>query len=80
MIRIKLFAAAKQFAGIETATINVDGPVPISELRRLLVEEHPSLEAILPSVRFAINTEYVSDDTLASEGDEVAVIPPVSGG
>ena len=32
------------------------------------------------SIRFAVNCEYVSDDALVHEGDEVAFIPPVSGG
>lgn len=80
MIQVKLFAAAKQFAGTETATLNLEGPVALHELRRMLIKEHPALDAILPSARIAVNTEYVADETLVNESDEIAVIPPVSGG
>ena len=42
---------------------------------------HPSLEELAPYLRWAINHEFVDEDShLLSSGDEVALIPPISGG
>jgi len=37
-------------------------------------------DRLLPSIRFAINSEYVPSETPVQDGDELACIPPVSGG
>ena len=80
IISVKLFAAAKQFAGTESVSIETAKPITVNELRDLLSSQHPELTPLLPSARIAVNTDYASADTLVSEDDEVAIIPPVSGG
>ena len=47
---------------------------------RWIQTQYPACARFLPSARVAVNQEFVSLDTLLSEGDELAVIPPVSGG
>jgi len=49
-------------------------------LWRKLIAAHPDLERFLCSVRLAKNSEYVGPDARFSDTDEVALIPPVSGG
>ena len=48
-------------------------------LRKLLEEKYPRLKQ-LKSFMIAVNNEYANADTMIHEKDEVAVIPPVSGG
>lgn len=79
-ITLKLFAAYEEAYG--QSEINLQFP-PNSPVKRVLdrvIKEHPSLEQWRETTRFGINLDFVSPDTLLQEGDEVVLIPPVSGG
>ena len=80
VIHVKLFAAAKQAVGADRVTLELPTDPDLGQLRSALLEAHPSLEALLPHCRFAVNTAYANDSTRLSAGDDVACIPPVSGG
>ena len=45
-----------------------------------IAEKLPSLRDVLGRVAFAVNREYVKPDAILKDGDELALIPPVSGG
>ena len=47
---------------------------------RWFVQRHPTVEDLLSVSRLAVNGDYVSWETRLEEGDEIVVIPPVSGG
>ncbi|MBK9984301.1 MAG: molybdopterin converting factor subunit 1 [Saprospiraceae bacterium] len=50
-----------------------------SHLREVLESQYPDLKT-LSVYKIAVNEEYVSNEMMLSEGDEIAIIPPVSGG
>lgn len=79
-MRILFFAQLKDAAGC--ASVELSSPAPISgeQLWFALLEKFPALEAHRRSVRLARNSEYVGADAVFADGDEVALIPPVSGG
>jgi len=52
----------------------------VTELWNALCRERPDLEPLSASVTFAVNREYVERTHRLADGDEVALIPPVSGG
>ena len=52
----------------------------VGELRRVLGATHPAVAALLARSAIARGTTYVTDDARLAAGDDVAVIPPVSGG
>jgi molybdopterin converting factor small subunit len=56
------------------------GEISLDELWQLLAERHPGLSPMRDTLAFAVNGEYARGDALVSPGDEVAVLPPVSGG
>lgn len=56
------------------------GPLSVQGLAELLARRHPALAPHLASVRFAINEAFVGMNTEITDGDTVALIPPVSGG
>ncbi|MBS4026999.1 MAG: molybdopterin converting factor subunit 1 [Ignavibacteriales bacterium] len=79
-INIKFFAAAKEVAGKEEMQFSLPSSSTASSLLDLLVEQFPGLQEWKQYVRVAVNQEYVSLDYALNENDEVAIIPPVSGG
>lgn len=75
---ILLFGVAKETAGCAV----LDYPAYIKDvatLKRWLYEQYPSLQQ-LSSLMIAVNRSYASDDQEFTDRDEIAVIPPVSGG
>ena len=79
-LKIKLFAAAAQSIYNDHVRVVCVTPVTIQALKLLLIEQHPSLETILPYCRFAVDHEFISDDYAITADHELALIPPVSGG
>jgi molybdopterin converting factor subunit 1 len=78
-IKILLFGAAADRAGTRETQVQA-GQLTLDELWQLLLEQHPSLSPMRDTLAFAVNGEYARGDTPVSPGDEVAVLPPVSGG
>ncbi len=79
-VTIKLFATLRERA--RTAELDREFPegITVGEIWRGLVAEFPALGGHHDSVAFAVNHEYVDGDYRPRAGDEVAFIPPVSGG
>lgn len=78
-MRILFFAHLKDVTrcsemNLSCAETNADG------LWRELITAHPGLERFRGSVRLAKNSEYVAPEARFTDADEVALIPPVSGG
>ena len=67
-------------AGVPEEMFDMEAGSDTSTLLRLLAERYPSLERLLPRCGLAHNGEYVRSAQPLSAGDEVALIPPVSGG
>jgi molybdopterin converting factor subunit 1 len=78
-IKVLLFGAAADRAGTRETQIPV-GETTLDELWSLLAELHPDLSPMRDTLAFAVNGEYARGDVRVSPGDEVAVLPPVSGG
>ena len=84
------FASASSYTGKTSDTLSA--PIPISELFNVLDERYPGfMERVLGSCAVTVNLDYVDLDsasrevddaevTVIQEGDEVAIIPPVSSG
>lgn len=78
-MRILLFAHLKDVT--RGAELNLPcGDVGADGLWRKLIAAHPGLERFRGSVRLAKNSEYVGPNARFTDADEVALIPPVSGG
>ena len=80
MIRVLLFGAAADRAGTRETELRVDEGVTLAEIWPLLAEKHPDLAPMRDTLAFALNGEYARGDAVVSPGDEIAVLPPVSGG
>lgn len=79
-INILFLGPAKDLARCETASLDVAEGTTVAELRQLISERFERLGPALDSARFAVNETFATDGQLLQAGDEIAVIPPVSGG
>lgn len=79
-VKVKLFAGAREAAGEEEVLAEVEEGSTVEEVAEWLRRAKPSLGPYLDLGFWARGEEYVSRQTALSEGDELALIPPVSGG
>ncbi len=78
--RVRLFAAAKQLAGVDCVEFDLTGGATVADLREEMVRSYPELGDIVRHAAFAVDEAYASDATKLSEQSDIACIPPVSGG
>ena len=79
-VKVRFFARLREQAGVEVETIEVAPSSTLADVYEKLRAKHPALESDRDSVRGAINLEFAGWDATITEGNEVAFIPPVSGG
>jgi molybdopterin converting factor subunit 1 len=79
-VRVKLFAILRERAGAGEVSKEIADGSTVADLWRQLQRDYPKLD--VPGVRllYAVNQNYVTADQKLAERDEVAFIPPVSGG
>lgn len=79
-IRLRYFAMVREIVGQSRATLDVPEGATAGMVFERLVADYPRLQGTAKSVMLMVNQEYVSPDHQLAEGDELALIPPVSGG
>ena len=79
-ICVKLFAAAKEAAGNEVISLDLPNGCTVRELRAALACQLPGWGTLREHCLIAVNHQYASEQTILYPEDEVACIPPVSGG
>jgi molybdopterin synthase catalytic subunit len=79
-VTVRFFAGHRDIVGQAEKTMSVAPGTTAHQLWEKLVADHPPLQPYGSSVRVAINQEFCAFTTVLSDGDEVAYIPPVSGG
>lgn len=79
-ITLRLFSVAGDLAGFREQTMDVPAGSRTGHVLEILLRRNPRFAEWQHAMRFAVNQEYVSDDHPLRDGDDVAVIPPVSGG
>jgi molybdopterin converting factor small subunit len=80
MIRVKLFAVAKQLAGSGEVEVVVEEGATVADVERALVKEVPAIADVVSHARWAVDAKFASGDVNVSPKSELALIPPVSGG
>ena len=75
-----LFGQAREWVGSSSLDLNVESPATVETAFAILKSRHPRLAEMQRSLLFAVNEEYASPSHPLSDGDRLAVLPPVSGG
>jgi molybdopterin converting factor subunit 1 len=79
-VRILFFAQLKDVTGCDSVQLAPPSPSNVEQLWTELLKKFPALAAHRANVRLARNWEYAATDVQFSNTDEIALIPPVSGG
>jgi molybdopterin converting factor subunit 1 len=79
-VRVKLFAVAKDLVGTGDVELSLQDGSRASNVLDHFLKASPGLSSWKNHLRVAVNAEYVELNHRLQNGDEVAIIPPVSGG
>jgi molybdopterin converting factor subunit 1 len=79
-IVVKLFAILRDRAGVSELPLELPAGATVAAAADLLLARFPSLHDLFAKSAYAVNCSYARKDAPLTDGDELAVIPPVSGG
>jgi molybdopterin converting factor subunit 1 len=79
-VTVRVFARLREIMGSEAVMVPVPAGATVADLRRGLEILWPEARGVLSKSAIAVNNEYAEPDQPIAAGDELALIPPVSGG
>lgn len=80
LVRVLFFGMLKDLLARADETLQLPESARVSDLLARYQEEVPRLKQLFPSLAVAVNQQYASPNNLLKDNDEVALLPPVSGG
>lgn len=78
-LKVKAFGITREILGKREIEIELEDGVTVADLRKQLESMHPEIKS-LKSLFIAVNSEYAGETLALQAEDEIALIPPVSGG
>ena len=79
-LKLLYFAQLREKIKASEEDLELPAGSTVSDVRQHLLKRYPHMKNTLDAVAIAVNLEYTEDELILSEGDSVALIPPVSGG
>jgi molybdopterin converting factor small subunit len=79
-ITVKLFALMREKAGTDTIPLEVPAGAAVTQALAALVCQYPMLGPYIANTRLSLHMDFVDPETTLADGDELVLIPPVSGG
>ena len=79
-VRVRFFAMLRDSAGTEECRLVLEPGARGVDAKTVLVQRYPRMSGLIGSARLAVNQEYQSWEAPLRDGDELGLIPPVSGG
>jgi len=79
-VTVKLFAVLREKAGASEERIELPAGATVGAAAAEIGRRFPSLNGLISKTSFAVNREYAKTDRILADGDELALIPAVSGG
>lgn len=79
-VRVLFFGMLKDLAGRGSEVLDLPEDATLKDVVVQVSEQIPGLDRLLPSIAMSINQEYAGPESKLNAGDEIALLPPVSGG
>jgi molybdopterin converting factor small subunit len=80
-ITVLFFALIRDRAGVSQIDLNLQPGASVADAAELIGQRFPALTPLLPRIGYAVNQSFCSESgRVLRDGDELALIPPVSGG
>ena len=79
-VKVKCFAMCREITGSDEITLELPASASLAQFWDKMTASYPELEKYQTHSRVALNMEYVTTEASLKEGDELCIIPPVSGG
>lgn len=79
-IKVRLFANLRELVGEREITITVPGGVTVSYLNNEILNKYPQLKSFSTKFVTSVNCKVTTGDTVITSSDQIALLPPVSGG
>jgi len=79
-VTVQLFARLRDLAGRDRCVCDLPDGSTVADVWRLTMDDYPALRDFASAVSAAVNTDFAPLSTVVRDGDDVAFLPPVSGG
>jgi len=79
-IHVKMFAVLRERSGCAETVLELPAGSTVRDATSILTRHYPGIIDLLPRAATAVNLEKSDGRTVLGDGDELALIPPVSGG
>ncbi len=79
-IKVKFFASARDVVGSKQIEMDIKKGSTNTDVLETLIDKYPGLKDLKDQLILAVNKQTGKNDKVLEEGDEIAVLPPVSGG
>ena len=79
-VNVLFFAGARQRSGTARVQLELQEPITVREAAQAACQAAPNQHKLPDNIAFAINNSYALPDQIVNDGDEIAILPPVSGG
>lgn len=79
-VKVLLFGQLKDIVGREEDSLNLEPGAKLAAVTAHYAQRYPKFQGLTNSIACSINQEYAPASTVLHEGDEVGLLPPVSGG
>lgn len=79
-VKVKLFAIYQEIYQTSELSLEISKNTTVSDILVRMITEKSELQPWQSITRFAVNLQFVPPDYILQQGDEIALIPPVSGG
>jgi len=80
VVKVHLFALLRERAGTGELSLTLPAGATIEAAVAQLLRDHPALNGAVARICYAVNRDYADIRTPLRDGDDLALIPPVSGG
>lgn len=79
-VRVLLFSVLREEVGRPEVTVELEAPATGTDLLDRLAAEHEAVKSRRPAIRLAVEEAFASEEVVLEDGQEVALVTPVSGG